>query len=315
MRSSLTSLLLLPLLALAASCSSGTDVKVPVAPPQMVAEPSVPVDPEVEKWFRDHEPGAGTRIVAGDRLSIAVQGRPELSVTRDVPPSGDVPVYVPNDSSEHGVKALGKTPQELEAEIAAIYQKTIFEKAPYVTVQIDTYAARSIYVVGAVTKQNSYPVAANERLTVLQALALAGGSTELGDLRNVTLQRIYPKTGRTVSSPPLDIRDAMERGEQRDNLVVEAGDTIVVPGMQDLSVQVLGNVEKPGPVPWSRGMTLARAITEAGSFKRYAKKDRIKIVRHGVENIVANFDDIVDGRAADLELEPRDVIWVDERWF
>jgi protein involved in polysaccharide export with SLBB domain len=306
---------LVPLVLLSAACSSGTDFKVPVAPPQAMLAPPAPVDPAVEEWFRAHVPGAGTRIVAGDRISISVQGRPELSVARDVPPNGDVPVYVPNHAGENAVKALGKTPQELEAEIAAIYQRTIFENAPYVTVQIDTYAARSIYVVGAVKTQNSYTVAANERLTVLQALALAGGPTEVGDLRNVTLQRIYPKTGRTVSSPPLDIRDAMERGEQKDNLVVEAGDTIVVPGMQDLSVQVLGNVEKPGPVQWSRGMTLARAITEAGSFKKFAKRDRIKIVRHGTENIVANFDDIVDGRAADLELEPRDVIWVDERWF
>jgi polysaccharide export outer membrane protein len=184
-----------------------------------------------------------------------------------------------------------------------------------VTVHIENFAARSIYVVGAVKTQNSYPVAANERLTVLQALALAGGPTSDSDLRRVTLQRIYPATGRTVSSPQLDIRDAMERGNQRDNLVVEAGDTIVVPDTLDLSVHVLGKVEKPGAVAWTRGLTLARAITESGSFKPYAKRDRIKIVRNGVENIVANFDDIVDGRAADLELEPRDIIWVDERWF
>jgi protein involved in polysaccharide export with SLBB domain len=308
---------LLPLLVLVASaCSSGTDEKVPVSPSMAtLVAPREPVDPEVEKWFRSHEPAAGTRIVAGDRVAVSVQGRPELSVARDVPPNGDVPVYVPNHPESCSVNALGKTPQELEKEIAAVYQRTIFEKAPYVTVQIDNFAARSIYVVGAVKTQNSYPITVNERLTVLQALALAGGPTEQGDLRNVTLQRIYPGTGRTVASPPLDIRDAMERGNQRDNLVVEAGDTIVVPDMQDLSVQVLGNVEKPGSVQWSRGLTLARAITEAGSFKRYAKKDRIKIVRNGVENIVANFDDIVDGRAADLELEPRDVVWVDERWF
>ena len=308
---------LLPLLLfVAAACSSGTDEKVPV-PPSManVVAPREPVDPEVEKWFRSHEPAAGTRIVAGDRVAVSVQGRSELAVSRDVPPNGDVPVYVPNHPENCSVNALGKTPQELEKEIAAVYQRTIFEKAPYVTVQIENFAARSIYVVGAVKTQNSYPITVNERLTVLQALALAGGPTEQSDLRNVTLQRIYPGTGRTVASPPLDIRDAMERGNQRDNLVVEAGDTIVVPDMQDLSVQVLGNVEKPGSVAWSRGLTLARAITEAGSFKRYAKKDRIKIVRNGVENIVANFDDIVDGLAADLELEPRDVIWVDERWF
>ena len=312
-----TSTNLLPLLLLlAAACSSGTDAKVPVAKDAAaLAAPREPVDPEVEKWFRTHEPSAGTRIVAGDRIAISVQGRPELAVSRDVPPNGDVPVYVPNHPENCSVNAIGRTPQQLEAEIAAVYQRTIFEKAPYVTVQIENYAARSIYVVGAVKTQNSYPIAANERLTVLQALALAGGPTDAGDLRNVTLQRVYPPTGRTVSSPPLDIREAMERGEQKDNLVVEAGDTIVVPGMQDLSVQVLGNVEKPGAVAWTRGMTLARAITEAGSFSKYAKRDRIKIVRRGTEHLVANFEDIVDGLAPDLELEPRDVIWVDERWF
>src|SRR5262245_24635656 len=134
MRSTVKTLIPLLLLA-AAACSSGTDKKVPV-PPNLapVVAAREPVDPEVEKWFRAHEPWAGTRIVAGDRITVAVQGRPELAVTRDVPPNGDVPVYVPNHAENSSVNALGKTAQQLEAEIAAVYQRTIFEKAPYVTV-------------------------------------------------------------------------------------------------------------------------------------------------------------------------------------
>src|SRR5262245_18602137 len=106
----------LPLVVLAASaCSSSTDQKVPVPPHMPIVEAPVPVDPEVEKWFRSHEPAAGTRIVAGDRIAISVQGRPELAVTRDVPPNGDVPVYVPNHAESSSVNALGKTAQQLEA--------------------------------------------------------------------------------------------------------------------------------------------------------------------------------------------------------
>ena len=304
---------LVALLLSLAGCAFGTDEQPPVVPATVVpAGATSAVSPEIERWFRGNQPASGTRLMAGDRIAITVQGKPELDVARDVPPNGAIPI-LKADKSVVAVNALGKTAQELEAEIAAVHSADFVH--PYVTVTVEAAAPRSLYVLGAVKAQGAYPVSGNDRLTVLQALALAGGTTEQSDLHSVTIQRVHPASGATVASPPLDLQLAIDRGDQRDNLIVEPGDTIVVPDLQQSSVQVLGNVEKPGSVVWSRGITLARAITEVGGFKRFAKKTKIKIVRHGREQLIVNFEDVLDGRTPDLELEPRDVIYVDERWL
>lgn len=300
---------LLPFVLLLGGCIFSTDERPPVVPTS--GGPVVPErkeDPELEKWFRAASPASGMRLMAGDRISISVQGKPDLAVTRDVPPNGDLPLYRVDAS----VNALGRTTQELEAEIAKAYS-AVFEK-PYVTVSIEAAAARSIYLLGAVKTPGAYPVTGNERLNLAQALALAGGTSVQSDLRGVTIQRIHPSTGRTVASPPLDVQSVYD-GDQRDNLLVEPGDTIVVPDLQESRVQVLGHVERQGSVVFTRGMTLSRAIAESGGFKRFAKKDRIKVVRHGRETILVNYEDVLDEKAPDLELEPRDVIFVDERWL
>ncbi len=268
--------------------------------------------PAIERWFRETVPAAGVCLMPGDRISIVVQDHPELNLSPEVPPNGEIRVYRENKSVDR-VKALGKTTQELEAAITAVHAADL--EHPFVTVRIDVAAPRSIYVIGAVKAPNVYTVSGNDRLTVLQALALAGGQTEKADLSSVVVHRVYPPTGETASSPPLDIAAVIGARDQKDNLIVAPGDTIVVPESQDATVQVLGRVEKPGQVPWRRGMRLSEAIAGAGSFQKFAKTSKIKIVRHGAETIVVDYDEVLDGKTPDPELEPRDVIFVDERWM
>jgi polysaccharide export outer membrane protein len=308
-----TSSFLLSSVLLLCACSSGSGPGPYVVPEPAAAAPRR-TDPEIERWFRANAAASGTRLMAGDRITISVQGRDELRVSRDVPPNGDVPVYIPKYDGSKSVNALGMTPQELEAKIAAIYADTIFEKAPYVTVSLDVAAARSIYVGGAVKAQGQYPMSGNDRLTLMQALLVAGGVTEQSDLREVLVQRIYPPTGETVSSPPLDVQKVYQ-GDQRDNLIVEPGDTIIVPDLADSRVQVLGQVEKPGSVVWHKGITLVQAISEAGSFKKFAKTNKIRIVRRNGDALTISFDEIMTGEVPDLVLEPRDVVYIDERWI
>jgi polysaccharide export outer membrane protein len=312
MRRLLRHVFALPVLAAAlaaAACTNGTDVRPPVPPDAGTTEVKVPVDPVIEKWFREALPASGMRIMAGDQISIQVQGHADLAVSRYVPPDGTIPLY----RAARTVNALSKTPQELESAIAAVYAAEL--KDPYVTVSIEAPAPRSIYVLGGVKSPGVFPVSGYERLSLLQALTMAGGASDQADLRSVTIRRVHPATGRTVSSPLLDLMSAMERGDERDNLQVEPGDTIVVPDAQELRVTVLGHVEKPGAVTWYKGMTLSRAITESGGFKRFAKTGKIKIVRRGKDQMLYDFDQMLDGKVPDLELEPKDVVYVDERWL
>ncbi len=289
-----------------AGCRSNDTPDV-VLPPAVDTE-RAPVDPAVDAWFRSTDAQSAATLQPGDRISITLQGLPEYSVTRDIPPDGSVPLY----RAPRSVDARGKTPQQLETEIAAVYSESV--KA-YVTVSLVASAPRVVYVAGAVHNQQAFQMRPGENLTVLQALTLAGGPTPDADLLGVTIMRMHPGLGRVVSSAPLDIEGVQMRGDQHDNLSVLPGDTIVVPVTQERQVHVLGMVERPGPVRWYRGLTVSRVVTEVGGFKKFARTEAIRVVRGGREALVFDFTDLVSGAVTDLVLEPGDVVYVDEKWF
>jgi polysaccharide export outer membrane protein len=84
-------------------------------------------------------------------------------------------------------------------------------------------------------------------------------------------------------------------------------------------VEVLGEVRKPGSLPLEPGMTLLRAISQAGGFNSLAAKSRVTVRRKvvGGKTVVAIVDvtAIVDNSIADIALQAGDAIIVGQRVF
>jgi len=83
-------------------------------------------------------------------------------------------------------------------------------------------------------------------------------------------------------------------------------------------VVVLGQVQKPGSFPLTRGFTLIQAISQAGGFNTIANRDRINLTRRtGKQSrtIVLSVDAITDGSLPDIPLQAGDTIFVTERVF
>jgi len=295
--------------ALLASACAGDPLRTPDVGVRS-AEPAerAVVEPEIDRWFRATRPSTAGKIQPGDRIRIELQGLSEYTVTREVPPDGRVPLF----RASQTVQATGKTVQELETAVAAAYAGTV---DAYVTVTLTAAAPRVIYVAGAVRSPQPYDLRPGERLTVLQVLTLAGGPAESADLYSVTIMRLHPERGVVVSSAPLDIESVLSRGDQTDNLVVLPGDTVVVPEARARQVHVLGHVETPGPLRWYAGLTISRAITESGGFRKFARTDAIRIVRGGDETLGFDFTELLSGAVPDFVLEPGDVVYVDEKWI
>ncbi len=268
----------------------------------------VAVDPAIDAWFRSTRPAAPGTLRAGDRVRVELQGLSEYDVTRDVPHDGALPLF----RAAETIHVLGMTLQELEAAVTKAYAGTV---DAYVTVSLVAAAPRLVYVAGAVRNPQSYTLRPGERLTVLQVLTLAGGATPEADLYGVTIMRLHSERGDVVSSPPLDIESVQSRGDQTDNLVVLPGDTVVVPEATARQVHVLGHIETPGPLRWYAGLTLSRAVTESGGFRKFARTDAIRIVRGGDKTFVFDFTELLSGAVPDLPLEPGDVVFVDEKWI
>ena len=113
------------------------------------------------------------------------------------------------------VMAAERTSSELEREIQRIY----IERQIYRTVSVNVVMpSQSYFVQGEVRQPQRYPLLTG--VTLLQAIATAGGYTEFADPKRVTLTR-----GRDVRV--VNMRD-VERNPQQD-INVESGDVIRVP--------------------------------------------------------------------------------------
>ncbi|MEM7063181.1 MAG: SLBB domain-containing protein [Cyanobacteria bacterium P01_B01_bin.77] len=148
------------------------------------------------------------------------------------------------------------------------------------------------------------------RLTVTRALRLAGGIKPMANLRQVEVKRTT-RTGenRTIL---LDLWQLVDAGDSRQDLVLQAGDTIVVPtavaaspeqiglltttnlAPDTITVNIVGEVERPGTVAVAANTTLNQAVLAAGGFNRRA--------RETVELIRLNTNGTVTQRSMDIDL-------------
>ena len=83
-------------------------------------------------------------------------------------------------------------------------------------------------------------------------------------------------------------------------------------------VTVMGQVAKPGTFPYTTGLTLIQAISQAGGVTGIANLDKVNLTRRtgsGSRTVVISIGSIMEGRSADIPLQSGDRIFVHERIF
>lgn len=83
-------------------------------------------------------------------------------------------------------------------------------------------------------------------------------------------------------------------------------------------VTILGQVAKPGTFPYTPGLTLIQALSQAGGLTGIANLDRVNLTRRtdrGSRTVVISIGTIMEGRSADIPLQSGDRIFVHERLF
>ena len=127
--------------------------------------------------------GAGSNsygLGSGDRLQIVVYRQPDLSGEFSLDREGYVALPLVGE-----IAAADLTTRQLEDEIESRLQAGGFLISPQVGVQLVTH--RSVYVVGEVGTPGSYEY--RNGLTVITAIALAGGYTPRANRSSVTIGR------------------------------------------------------------------------------------------------------------------------------
>jgi polysaccharide export outer membrane protein len=155
------------------------------------------------------------RLGPGDKLRIEVYKDAQLSQSAQIRPDGKVTVPLVGD-----VEASGRTPLELRDALTTALKQ--YMTNPSVTVIVVEATAATAYVLGEV----NHPGAVNLQapLTILQALAIAGGLKDFADAKNI---RILRKTPRGVETIAFNYKDALK--SSRAPVYLRPGDTVVVP--------------------------------------------------------------------------------------
>jgi polysaccharide export outer membrane protein len=94
--------------------------------------------------------------------------------------------------------------------------------------------------------------------------------------------------------------------------------TLVVKQYNSKRVSVIGQVQKPGSIPWTEGIKLVDAVSASGGFTSIADSNHVILTRQsGGKTVTAivSVDAITDGEQPDLPLQAGDTIKVEARVF
>ncbi len=146
----------------------------------------------------------GYVLGSGDALRIIVYGQDELSGQFTIDPSGTISMPLIKD-----IKASGLTVRDLEKTITNQLQPTYLTD-PKVSVEVIEY--RSVYILGEVRTPGKYAYVPN--MTVLQAIAVAGGHTYRANESSAEVTRLEKDVLRTFTAPI--------------NYMIQPGDTVII---------------------------------------------------------------------------------------
>lgn len=246
----------------------------------------------------------------GDVLRLALYGEPTLA--RDevtIQPDGRISFLEARD-----IEAAGLTIDQLRTRLDE--QLAEFRRAPRTMISPVAFNSKRYYMLGRVVEKGSFTL--DRPLTVVEAVARArgfettfsgGDVVDTADLSHAFLVR----DGRRAE---VNFEQLFNSGDLSQNIAIEPGDYLYFPPADVREVYVLGEVAQPGPATLTGTSSTLRAVASRGGFTNRAWRHRVLVVRGSLNQpqaMVVNLADVLNGRAPDVELEPRDIIYVSAR--
>jgi polysaccharide biosynthesis/export protein len=188
-------------------------------PPATTPEP-VPAAVGTSGKAGDASTANDYRLSAGDKLRIEVYKDAQLSQSLQIRPDGKITLPLIGD-----VAAAGRTPMELRDAIGGALKD--FITSPVVTVIVTEATpppVAVVYVTGEVNKPGALTLTAGP-MSVLQALAMAGGFTDFADKKDIRILR-RGKDG--METLKFNYKDALSDSNKREPVQLQAGDTVIV---------------------------------------------------------------------------------------
>lgn len=216
------------------------------------------------------------RLGPGDAVFIDVYGASQRTIQDTISPDGTVTIegYGP-------VSVAGLTVEQANARL----RSTLGSRYSSSKIRLTVGQTKTIMVnvMGEVKAPGTYTLSAFA--TVFHALYMAGGTNDLGTLRNIKVYR----NNHLVTV--VDIYDYILNGRLTGNVRLADNDVIVV-GPYDCLVNITGKVKRPMIYEMKKNETVATLMKYAGGFTGDAYRKAVRVYRKtGREYAVFNVEE------------------------
>ena len=239
----------------------------------------------------------------GDSLQLTIFDAPELSGSVDILSDGTASIPLIGS-----VRLSGLSINQTTTWLTKLYKPQLLR--PQLLVKLLRPRPIRVAVIGEIERPGLYSLTTSEASavegaqntitglpTLVDAIQKAGGITLNANLRDVILQRRLPGETPRFKQASVDLLLLLQQGDQLQNPFLFDGDTIRIGradqpvaetlevaaanlSPQRITVNVVGEVEKPGPVPLMASTPLVQAVMAAGGPRSWrANTGSVELVR------------------------------------
>ncbi len=253
----------------------------------LVTAPSAWPSPSIDA---DTGSAQNYHIHIGDVLAVTMAGESDFSVKALVENSGTATLpYIKE------VPVAGETLDQATADITQRLSK--FYINPSISVSIAQYRTKQFVILGQVNSPGIYAFdPTQDSMTLMEAIAKAGGVTQSSDLGHVTVKRIVDGREQVI---PVNARDAraLSRNQEGPAFPILPGDSIVITLFRN-EINLLGQVRRPGIYtlpPLLDSIDLIEAIALAGGTTDEKDLGIVHVKR------------LIDGKETSLSIDAKDI--------
>lgn len=216
------------------------------------------------------------RLGPGDAVFIDIYGASQKTVESTVSPEGSVTIEGFGPVQVSGL-TVAQANSRLRSTLGSRYSSS------KIRLSVGQTRTITVNVMGEVKAPGTYTLSAFA--TVFHALYMAGGTNDLGTLRNIKVYR----NNRLITT--VDIYDYILNGKLTGNVRLADNDVISV-GPYDCLVNITGKVKRPMFYEMTRNESLSTLLKYSGGFTGDAYKQSVRLVRKaGKEYSVYNVDE------------------------
>lgn len=212
---------------------------------------------------------ANYKLGPGDEVIVDIWGTNQTTIRQTISPDGFINV------DGIGIVYLGgmtvkEADNYMRRQLGRIYSVDGEGAQSDIKLTLGAIRTITVNVMGEVVVPGTYSLSSFS--SVYHALYRAGGFSDLGSVRNVSLMR----NGKKVTE--VDIYDLLVHGKPADNIVLQDGDVVLVPAYESV-VGISGNVKRPMMYEMKADENIDDLVSFAGGFRGDAYTANVNVER------------------------------------